>query len=121
MSAHATPTTQDIVISVHAGEQYRDRVKPHLEIDEAVAELERIKHAGSISSTAPEWAAFKQERPFYLLIGADYVLPLRPIDGGRWRASTVLVTSTISEGERHRRRQARADGRPPEHIKLRMP
>ena len=61
------PTAQTVLMSRHAADQYRDRVRPGLDIDAARAELERLRHTGEVSSVAPERLNAANPAPHYLL------------------------------------------------------
>jgi hypothetical protein len=86
-------------VSVHAAEQYRDRVKPGLDPDAARAELERLREISVISTVAPEWLHAAKPAPDYLLLGTDVVLPVLP-HGDGWIATTCVTQQTLTPTRR---------------------
>lgn len=61
-----------IVISSHALERFRSRVRPGLHTDAASAELSRLVPLGEVVAQPPRWFAERQrqEAPQYLVVGA---------------------------------------------------
>ena len=86
-------------ISVRAAEQYHRRIKAGLELDAARAELERLVPLGEVPAAPPEWANPKDAPPYWLLLGDDIVLPLKP-QHGRWMATTCLAQQTLNAAQR---------------------
>lgn len=93
------PSAQTVLVSRHAADQYRDRVRPGLDIDAARAELERLRDTGEISSVAPEWLNAANPAPHYLLLGKDVVLPVLP-QGDGWIATTCVTQPTVTPTRR---------------------
>ena len=85
-------TPQTVLVSTHATEQYRHHVRPGLNLDAGRLELERLRRAGEISTTAPVWLNAGKHAPHYLLIGRE--VALRPQAGG-WIATTCVTQRTL--------------------------
>jgi hypothetical protein len=108
--------TETIILSAHAVERFRERVRPALSIEAAEEELAHLVLAGEMVTRAPRWHTDRaaQEAPRYLLI-ADLILPLQPArDEGHHVATTCLVKgspSDASRARRNRRRVGRNSGR----------
>jgi hypothetical protein len=94
-SDRSGPTAQTVLVSKHAAEQYRDRVRPGLEVDAARAELERLREAGEMSTVAPEWLNAANPALHYLLLGEDVVLPILA-QGDGWVATTCVTRRTVT-------------------------
>ena len=104
------PRHDEIDLSEHAVEQYRARIRPGLDHDDARAELARLVPSGEIRDTPPEWARSATAKPYYLVIGDALALPLAA-QHGRWVTTTCLVQTTLTprrREERNRRRAQRA-------------
>lgn len=99
MSSPATPATHAVRISAHAVEQYRERVKPGLDLDTARGELERLRPVGEISADAPSWVNAAKPAPYYMLLGDAIVLPLAPHRDG-WVATTCVTQRTLTPTRR---------------------
>lgn len=106
-----------IVLSAHAVERFRDRVRPALALDQAAAELERLIDDGRVRNYAPRWVADRQHQraAFYLVVG-DLVFPMDPShrDQTTLRVLTCLARGHISPAARrakNRRRRAQAPTR----------
>lgn len=99
MSSPATPATNAVLISAHAVEQYRERVKPGLDLDTARGELERLRPVGEISADAPSWVNAAKPAPYYMLLGDAIVLPLAP-DRDGWVATTCVTHRTLTATRR---------------------
>ena len=56
-SSQPPPTAQTLQLSVHAAEQYQQRVKPGLDLAAARAELEQLLPAGRSPGTRPHGCA----------------------------------------------------------------
>ena len=95
----AGPTAKTVLMSRHAADQYRDRVRPGLDVDAARAELERLRDTGEVSSVAPEWLNAANPAPHYLLLGKDVVLPVLP-QGDGWIATTCVARPTVTPARR---------------------
>lgn len=91
-----------MLISGHAVEQYRYRVKPALDLDAARAELTRLVAVGEITSVEPGWLHAAKPAPFYLLVGDALALPLKP-QGGGWIATTCVAQTTYTPTRRAQR------------------
>jgi hypothetical protein len=96
------PTREVVLISEHAAEQYRWRVKPGLDLDGARAELARLVAVGEITPVEPAWVRAAKPAPFYLLLGDALALPLKPQAGG-WIATTCVAKTTITPTRRAQR------------------
>jgi hypothetical protein len=72
------PNPEQVTVSAHAVEQYRDRVKPGLDPDGARAELEQLCTLGRIQTEAPGWVNPATPAAYCLLLGEQIVLPLAP-------------------------------------------
>lgn len=81
------------MLSAHAVEQYRHRVKPGLDLDAARAELEQLGLVGRIRADAPGGSTPASPAPYYLLLGDALVLPLAPQADG-WIATTCISRAT---------------------------
>ena len=92
-------TAQTVLVSRHAAERYRDRVRPGFEVDAARAELERLREAGEISTVAPAWLNAANPAPHYLLLGKDVVLPVLA-QGDGWVATTCVTQRTVTPTRR---------------------
>jgi hypothetical protein len=106
----AQPRHEDIDLTEHAVEQYRERIRPALDPASARVELSRLVPSGQIRAEPPEWARSAGLKPYYLVIGDALALPLAP-QHGRWVTTTCLVHTTLTprrREERTRRRTQRA-------------
>lgn len=110
------PTEHSIVLSAHAVERFRDRVRPALELHDAAVALERLIEHGQVCSRAPDWVARRQHQraAFYLVVG-DLVFPMDPgrRDPTSLRILTCLARGGISPAARARatrRRSRRSAG-----------
>jgi hypothetical protein len=101
------PTPQTVLISLHAGEQYRDRVKPALDVAAARAELEQLRLVGEITSVEPAWANAARPAPFYLVVSDSVALPLAR-HGAGWIATTCVSRSTYTPTRRAQRNAYKA-------------
>lgn len=88
------PAPQTVLVSTHATEQYRHRVRPGLDLDAGRLELERLCRAGEISTTAPGWLNAATHACHCLLLAGEVALPIRPQAGG-WIATTCLTQRTL--------------------------
>jgi len=95
------------MLSVHAVEQYRHRLKPGLDVDAARGELERLRFLGEISTEAPRWVNAAKPAPYYLLLGDAVVLPLAP-QGEGWVATTCVTQRTLTSAHRDAKSARRA-------------
>ena len=86
----SAPTPDTVLVSRHAAERYRRRVRPGLDLDAARAELERLRATSEISTVAPGWLHAAEPAVRYLLLGEDIVLPVVP-QGGGWIATTCVT------------------------------
>ena len=94
-----SPTTQTVLISVHAVEQYRHRVRPGLDQNAARTELERLCATGESSDVAPVWLEPAKRAPYYLLLGDDVALPLFA-QWDRWIATALVAQGTLTPTRR---------------------
>jgi hypothetical protein len=88
-----------VIVSAHAVEQYRDRVKPGLDPDAARAELEQLCTLGLIQTEAPAWVNPAKRATNYLLLGDQIVLPLAP-QADAWVATTCVAQRTLTPTRR---------------------
>jgi hypothetical protein len=88
-----------VIVSAHAVEQYRDRVKPGLDPDAARAELEQLCTLGLIQIEAPGWVNPAKRATSYLLLGDQIVLPLAP-QADAWVATTCVAQRTLTPTRR---------------------
>jgi hypothetical protein len=102
------PGHDQIDLTEHAVEQYRERVRPGLDVADARVELARLVPSGEIRARPPDWARSAGAKPYYLLIGDAVALPLAP-QQGRWVTTTCLVQSTLTPRRREERTRRRAD------------
>jgi hypothetical protein len=102
MSEPTPPTSDTVVVSEHAAEQYRYRVKPALDPGAARAELTQLVSVGEVTSVEPSWVHAAKPAPFYLVIGDALALPLKPQVGG-WIATTCVAHGTITPTRRAQR------------------
>ena len=95
----SAPTPQQVTVSAHAVEQYRERVKPGLDPDAARAELEQLCTLGRIHTEAPGWVNPARPAAYYLLLGDQIVLPLAP-QADAWVATTCVAERTLTPARR---------------------
>lgn len=107
MTSDRGPSARTVRVSAHAAEQYRERVRPGLDVDAARAELERLRETGEISTAGPEWLNAAQPAPHYLLLGKDVVLPALP-QGDGWIATTCVARRTVTPTHRAAKSARRA-------------
>jgi len=93
------PNPEQVTVSAHAVEQYRDRVKPGLEPDAARAELEQLCALGRVQTEAPGWVNPARPAAYYLLLGEQIVLPLAP-QADAWVATTCVAQRTLTPTRR---------------------
>lgn len=98
-SSRPAPTVQTLQLSVHAAEQYQQRVKPGLDLAAARAELEQLLPAGQITEEPPVWLRSAGRTPYYLIISDAVALPLTP-QQGRWIATTCVTQTTLTQTRR---------------------
>ena len=98
-SSRPAPTVQTLQLSVHAAEQYQQRVKPGLDLAAARAELEQLLPAGQITEEPPAWLRSAGRTPYYLIISDAVALPLTP-QQGRWIATTCVTQTTLTQTRR---------------------
>ena len=101
------PAPEAVFISDHAAEQYRERVKPGLEVAAARTELEQLRSVAQITSAEPDWVNAAKHAPYYLTIGDALVLPLAR-QGDEWIATTCLAANTYTPTRRSQRRAYKA-------------
>jgi hypothetical protein len=87
------------MVSAHAVEQYRDRVKPGLDPDAARAELEHLRALGRVQTEPPGWVNPARPAAYYLLLGDQIVLPLAP-QADAWVATTCVTQRTLTPTRR---------------------
>ena len=95
----SAPSPEQVIVSAHAVEQYRERVKPGLEPDAVRAELEQLCTLGRIQTEAPRWVNPARPAAFYLLLGEQIVLPLAP-QADAWVATTCVAQRTLTPARR---------------------
>ena len=100
------PSPEQVTVSAHAVEQYRDRVKPGLDPDGARAELEELRALGRIQTKAPGWVNAARPAVYYLLLGEQIVLPLAP-QADAWVATTCVTQRTLTPTRRRAAKSAR--------------
>lgn len=103
----APPRHEDIDLSEHAVEQYRERIRPALDRATARVELARLVPSGQIGEEPPDWARSAGAKPYYLVIGDALALPLAP-QHGRWVTTTCLVQTTLTPRRREERTRRKA-------------
>ena len=94
-----SPNPEQVTVSAHAVEQYRDRVKPGLDSDAARTELEQLCALGLIQTEAPGWVNPARPAAYYLLLGDQIVLPLAP-QADAWVATTCVAQRTLTPTRR---------------------
>ena len=92
------PNPEQVTVSGHAVEQYRDRVRPGLDPDGARGELEQLCTLGRIQTQAPGWVNPARPAAYYLLLGDQIVLPLAP--QAAWVATTCVTQRTLTPTRR---------------------
>jgi hypothetical protein len=103
----AHPQHEDIDLTEHAVEQYRERIRPALDLTAARFELAQLVPSGQICNAPPDWARSAGAKPYYLVIGDALALPLAS-QGGRWVTTTCLVQTTLTPRRREERTRRRA-------------
>jgi hypothetical protein len=103
----APPRHDQIDVTEHAVEQYRERIRPALDLAGARVELARLVPSGEIREQPPDWARSAGGKPYYLVIGDALALPLAP-QHGRWVTTTCLVQTTLTPRRREERTRRRA-------------
>jgi hypothetical protein len=103
----AYPQHEDIDLTEHAVEQYRERVRPALDLTAARVELAQLVPSGQICNEPPDWARSAGAKPYYLVIGDALALPLAS-QVGRWVTTTCLVQTTLTPRRREERTRRRA-------------
>ena len=93
------PNPHEVMVSAHAVEQYRDRVKPGLDPDPARAELEHLRALGRVQTEPPGWVNPATPAASYLLLGDQIVLPLAP-QADAWVATTCVTQRTLTPTRR---------------------
>jgi hypothetical protein len=107
VASGAIPRLDDIDLSEHAVEQYRERAKPALDSVAARAELERLVFSGEILTEPPAWTRSAGTKPYYLVIADALALPLAR-QSGRWVTTTCLVKTTLTAHRREERAEHKA-------------
>jgi hypothetical protein len=107
VTSGATPRLEDIELTEHAVEQYRERARPALDVAGARSDLARLVSSGDVVAEPPDWARSAGSKPFYLIIGDALALPLAP-QAGRWVTTTCLVKTTLTPRRRDERQQYKA-------------
>ena len=93
------PNPEQVTVTGHAVEQYRDRVKPGLDPHGACVELEQLRTLGLIQTEAPGWVNAARPAAYYLLVGEEIVLPLAP-QADAWVATTCVTQRTLTPTRR---------------------
>ena len=100
-----------MILTFHAIERYRDRVKPHLTFEEANAELRRLLRHATISSQRPSWSSDKHEGATYAVLSDGIALVVRSDHYAAGAAVTCLTRGGVGDearAKRNRRRPRRA-------------
>ena len=96
-----------MILSVHAIERYRDRVKPHLTFEEANAELRRLLRHATISSQRPGWTHDKHEDATYAALSDGIVLVVLSDQYAAGVAVTCLTRGGVGDEARAKRNRRR--------------
>lgn len=102
-----------IGFSKHSVDRYVDRLRPDLTCPEAREQLRwLVENHGEVRTNAPDWHAGRSRHPAdrYLVVGNDYVLPLRGGEGV-YVATTFIAHGGLSEKARERRNLRNRDKR----------
>lgn len=115
---------REVVVTDHAINRYRERVRPGLPFRRAEAELLRVLALGVWSDVAPLWLPYAPSHDSvvgFVLVGDDIALPVAGQGSGDLAVTTCLVRGGHAEevrvarravkkarqGERRRRREER--------------
>jgi hypothetical protein len=107
VTSGVNPRLEDIELTEHAVEQYRERARPALDLAGARCDLARLVSNGDVFAEPPDWARSAGSKPFYLVIGDALAFPLAP-QAGRWVTTTCLVKTTLTPRRRDERQQYKA-------------
>jgi len=96
-----------MILSSHAIERYRDRVKPHLTFEEAGDELRRLVRHATISSQRPSWTNDEREDATYAVLSDGIVLVVLSDQYAARIAVTCLTRGGVSDEARAKRNRRR--------------
>ncbi len=98
-----------MILSAHAIERYRDRVKPDLTFEEASAELRRLLRHATISSQRPSWSNDEYERTYatYAVLSDGIVLVVLSDQYAAGVAVTCLTRGGVGDEARAKRNRRR--------------
>ena len=96
-----------MILTAHAVERYRDRVKPHLTFEEANAELRRLLRHATISSQRPSWTNDKHEDATYAVLSDGIVLVVLGDQHAAGVAVTCLTRGGVGDEARAKRNRRR--------------
>jgi len=76
--AATTLSGTTVVLTAHAVERYQQRVKPHLSLEDAAADLQRLIPEGArLLQAPPSWVRNAESyRSDYVALGPDVVFPI---------------------------------------------
>jgi hypothetical protein len=92
---------ETLLFTAHALERYQQRIRPHLTLHEAAADLRRLSVHATIGDR-PEWAAWHPREGRWLLIGPSIAFPVDD-----YRVLTCLAQGCISDTWRQKRNRDR--------------
>ncbi len=96
-----------MILTAHAIERYRDRVKPHLTFEEANAELRRLLRTATAVSQRPSWSNDKYEDATYAVLSDGIALVVRSNQYAAGVAVTCLTRAGVSDEARAKRNKRR--------------
>jgi len=101
--------SNQIRLSEHAVSRYQMRLRPTLSPAAARVDLERLLAVGTFTTRTPEWVKLAETTRSYLLLSDAAALPLRPLEGGGWVATTCMVRESLSPARHAARKKRRND------------
>ena len=96
-----------MILSAHAIERYRDRVKPDLTFEEANAELRRLLRHATVVSERPSWSNDKHEDATYAVLSDGIVLVVLSDRYAAGIAVTCLTRGGVGDEARAKRNRRR--------------
>ncbi len=96
-----------MILSAHAIERYRDRVKPDLTFEEANAELRRLLRTAAVVSELPSWSNDQHEDATYAVLSDGIVLVVLSDQYAAGVAVTCLTRAGVSDRTRAKRNRRR--------------
>jgi hypothetical protein len=96
-----------VILTAHAIERYRDRVKPHLTFGEASAELRRLLRHATVVSERPSWSNDRYEDATYVVLSDGIALVVRSDQYAAGVAVTCLTRAGVSDETRTKRNRRR--------------